>query len=163
MYIPTRRIVLLGSGAMLFGCSTSTTPDTRTPLQMAQVYTDDLADALSASATAYLNSTPPPTQAQVDIVRNTIAQIQAARAAIDALTSPTAANTISTIKTIIIDVQTIEPLLAPLLGPAALYIPLALGVLQAFVDALPPPPAAPPVPPAALHEKAMAFRRRNRR
>lgn len=162
MYIPTRRFVLLGSaGLTLFGCAALTS--TRTPLQMVQFYTDDLADAFAASAQIFEASTSPvPTAEQITLVNTVMAEIQAGRAAVDALTAPTATDGIAIVRAIISDVQKVEPMLAPLLGAAALYLPLALGVLQAFADSLAPPPDAPPVPPAALHAKAVAYRRSKR-
>lgn len=156
MYAPSRRIVMFG-GVSLFivGC---TTPQSQTSFEMTKAYSNDLANALSASADVFLASTnPTPTAAQLSLVLHAKTSIQQAKDIINSTTAPSDART--AVQTVITDVGLMAPLLGPLLGPAALYIPLAVAVLQAFIDSLPPPPNAPPMPPAALHEKAMAYHR----
>lgn len=162
MYISTRRAALLGSAAsLLFGCSNGTIGGT--PIPMAKAYADDLADALSAGADTYLaRTTPPvPTASEKAAVLKAKDDIQQAKAALDAALTTTTVpqNTRDIVKQVIADAHNIAPYVAPLLGPAALYIDLALGVLQSFADSLPPPPTAPQTPPAALAEKAKAYRR----
>lgn len=136
------------------------------PLTMIKAYGDDLADALSAGADAYLNATtaPVPTDAQKATVSKAKADIQSGKHALDlVLTSVTdnkaPPSAINIAKLIIADAQSLEPYVLPLLGAAGLYVPLALGVVQAFVDSLPPPPDTPPTPPAAFAEKARSYRR----
>jgi hypothetical protein len=165
MYIVTRRAAVLGGSSMLFGCSffTPTTPTIGgTPVSMAQAYADDLADALSSGADVYLASTTP-TVSQKAAVTQAKADIQAAKMRLDAalasVVTTVPQTALDTVRLIVVDAQKLVPLVSPLLGPAALYVNLAIGVLQAFVDSLPPPPTAPAVPPAALREKAAAYRR----
>jgi hypothetical protein len=158
---------MLGGSSLLFGCNffTPTTTIGGTPVSMAQAYADDLADALSAAADTYLASTTPPvpTDAQKAAVTQEKTDIQAAKVQLDAALSsivttvPTTA--LDTVKLIIVDGKKLIPLVSSYLGDAALYVDLAFGVLQTFVDSIPPPPDAPPVPPAALHKKAVAYRR----
>ena len=53
----------------------------------------------------------------------------------------------------------LAPMVAPFLGAAAPYVPLAIAVVSAFVQSLPAPANAPATPPAALSRKAAQFRR----
>lgn len=165
MYIPSRRLVLFGgTTSLLFGCAGGQTIG-GVPIPMVKAYADDLADALSAGADIYLNSTTPPvpTESQKAAVARAKADIQSAKTALDSVLVPTTTtvplSARDTVKLIILDAEKLQPFVAPLLGTAGVYIPLALSVLQAFVDSLPPPPTTPPTPPAPLAEKAKSFRR----
>lgn len=156
MYLHARRHVLLGSSLLLLlGCQLPT--DKRTSLDMAKLYGDDLADALSASADAFIAS-PQSTPPQRELVLAAKSEIQTARATLDAVTAMTGDGKTAA-QEIITGANILEPVLGTLLGPAALYIPMAIGVLQAFIDAWPPPVLAPSTPPDLLHEKAMTYRR----
>jgi hypothetical protein len=168
MYIATRRAAMLGGSSLLFGCSFFTPTSTTiggTPVSMAQAYADDLADALSSGADIYLASTTP-TVSQKAAVTQAKADIQAAKVRLDAalasVVTTVPQTALDTVKLIIVDARKLAPIVSPFLGPAAMYIDLALGVLQTFADSLPPPPVAPAVPPAALREKAAAYRRGNK-
>lgn len=141
--------------AMLSACGLIGTPAGATNLQMAQVYADDLADAVSAAAQIYLAGPPAPDAAQAALVSGLIADLQTARRALDAATAASDARGIA--KQLLTAALNLSPMITALLGPAAGYIPLAIGVVQAFIDSLPPPPAAPVTPPAALHRAALKY------
>lgn len=141
--------------AMLAGCGLIGTPAGATNLQMAQLYADDLSDAVSAAAQVFLAGPPVPTATQAATVTGLIADLQTARKALDAATAASDARGIA--KQVLTAVGNLAPVLTGTLGPAAAYIPLALAVIQTFIDSLPPPPATPPTPPAALHKAAMAY------
>jgi hypothetical protein len=166
MYVATRRAAMLGGSSLLFGCSFFTPTSTTiggTPVSMAQAYADDLADALSSGADIYLASQSGATVSQKAAVIQAKADIQAAKGRLDAalasVVTTVPQTALDTVRLIIVDARKLAPIVSPFLGPAAMYIDLALGVLQTFADSLPPPPVAPVVPPAALREKAAAYRR----
>lgn len=155
----SRRSFLFATGALcvplpFIACSGA---DATTSLALAKTYGDDLANALSAAAQAYLAGTPAPSPAQAALVSTAVSDLQTARAALDAATVP--ANAVQAADEVIAVARKLSPIVSPYLGPAAPYLPLALGVLQAFVDSLPPPPATPAVPPAGLHIMAAKYHR----
>jgi hypothetical protein len=126
-----------------------------TPLAMAKVYADDLANAVSAAANIYLAGPPKPTAANAALVGQLVDGLQQARAALDATTEASDAKGI--VLQVIAGVQQLVPLVTPYIGPAGAYIPLAIAVLQAFVQSIPAPPDAPPTPPASLHRAALKY------
>jgi hypothetical protein len=139
--------------AMTAGCSLA--PSNATPLQTAQVYGDDLSNAVSAAAVTYETGPPPATAAQKVLVDNIVSNLQTARAALDAATTPTDAKDAANL--LLANINSLEPYADRYLGPAAEYIPLAIAVVQSFIDAAAPPPNATPTPPAALHRAGMKF------
>lgn len=150
----TRRNTLIGCFVVgLAGCAGS---NVATSLTQAKLYGDDLANALSAAGQEFMIATTSTLDQKV-IVQKTLAAIQVAKTALDNAVART--DAIGIVNQIIAAANTLYPLVSPYLGAAGLYVPIALAVLQAFIDSLPPPSDAPPTPPAALHEKAMAFRR----
>lgn len=152
MVTMTRRGVLAHSSILLLvACGTS---NYQTPLDMAKAYGDDIADVFAAYSNAYVaNPTDP---AQISEVQRLAQEIQLAKGLFDAALSATlASNPAQTILTI---ATQLEPILAPLFGTVAMYIPLGLMVLQAFISKQPPPPNAPVVPPAGLHRPAALYR-----
>jgi hypothetical protein len=126
-----------------------------TPLEQAKVYADDLANAVSAAATAFLAGPPKPTAATTAMVNDLVNGLQKARAVLDATTATSDAKAIA--QQVIAGVQQLLPMVSVFLGPAAPYIPLAIAVVQSFINAIPAPPDAPATPPAALHRAGMAY------
>jgi hypothetical protein len=144
--------------AMLAGCGTAT--DATTKLAMAQLYADDLADAISAAAQVLLAGPPPMSAAQASAVTTAVANMQAARKALDAATVATDARSIA--QQLLAAAQQLAPMITAVLGPVvALDVQLAISVVRTFVDTLPPPVGAGPTPPAALHRAAMKYHGRH--
>jgi hypothetical protein len=145
-----RRGLLAGALALsVFGCQTppgGTAPTVT--LDMAKAWAGDLAGALVAAASAY--SGP-----NADQARTAAGKLQQAAADFAAM------GDVSTTRSAAISVLTLcqqVAALVPLPGDLAIYIPMGIAVLQAFVADLPPPPDAPAQPPAALHRAAMRGR-----
>lgn len=149
----TRRNMLAQSSLLLtIGCNAN--GGFQTPLDMARAYGDDLADVFAAYSNLYV--TNPSDPSKVSEVQRLAQEVQLAKGLFDAALSATlASNPAQTILTI---ATQLEPILAPLLGTVAMYIPLGLMVLQAFISKQPPPPDAPAVPPAGLHRPAALYR-----
>lgn len=148
-------IPLLASGALLAGCVG--TPGAVTFAQ-ARAYMDDAVDAVLAAAQAYIVGTPRPPQASIDVVISLSTALENARTALDATT--VVANWQAGAIEALAVLQQLTPLVAAFLGAAAPYVPLAIAVIEAFIQSLPPPPAAPVTPPAALAQKALQYHRR---
>ena len=126
-----------------------------TPLDMAKNYAAVLADAISAAADAFLASTPPPPKQQADLVQSIVDKIQAAKDQLTAAVDP--ANAKVAAKEVVAGVRFLSGMVSSYLGSAAAYVPVALDVLSAFINALPPPANAPATPPAEL-QRAAAMR-----
>ena len=122
-------------------------------LQQVQSYANDLVDALSAAAQAYLAS---PSATNASVVQTIVSDLQTAKTALNAVTSQTNAQSIAL--QVVGFAQQLEPIVLPFLGVAAPYIPIAIAVIQAFIQSLPPPPATPATPPAQLHAVAVKYR-----
>jgi hypothetical protein len=125
-------------------------------LEQAQAYMTDASGAVLAAAQAYLASTPPPNVGTADAVRALMANLEAVRQALSGAVAVAdwKAGALEGLSLL----QQLSPLVMVYLGPAGPVIPVAIAVIQAFVDALPPPADAPVVPPAALHRKALEYR-----
>lgn len=136
-------------------CANMTTPTVT--LDQAKLYANDLILALSAAADTYVTS---PGAKNIPLVLEIESDLQQLKSAIDSVESVADARSI--VLQAIAFCQQLTPIVLPFLGPAAAAVPLALAVLQAFVQALPPPPEAPPTPPAALHAKALQYRPKHR-
>lgn len=149
-----REFTMAGLSAGLVGCAGSVW-DRPVTFEQMRLYADDLADALSAAANAYITS---PGAKHIDTVLSIQGKLQQVRHAIDGLRGIDTSDTRSLVLQLIAFVQQIFPLVAPFLGPVEPYIPIALNVLHAFLSALPLPPEAPPYPPAPLHALAMLYR-----
>lgn len=145
----TRRISLLSLPAFLAACSLDFSNSAVTLDQVKQ-YTDDVVDAVSAAANTYLVQKPS------QVLQDAVQQLQAARQAVDQATAP--ANAKAAVDEALSFLDTIVPMVAPFLGAAGPYVPLALAVLHAFIHNLSLPPNAPPTPPAQLHRAAEAYR-----
>ena len=123
-------------------------------VSVAQVkaYANALAAAITGAAQAYLAGPPAPSAAQAQIVNVVLADLKTAVTALDGVPDGAgSAGTKDLIQQILTAVQKIVPILAPFLGPAGVYVPLAIAVLQAFIASLPLPPATPAMPPAAMY------------
>ena len=142
-------IASLAAFGLLGACSTTSAG---TSLDMAKTYGDDLIAALLAAAATY-NASP---NANPIVAGTIVPDLEQAKVALDGATSASDARGI--VLQILAAAQTAMPMLSPFLGAAGPYIPLAIAVLQAFAQSLPPPPAAPPTPPAALHAVGERYR-----
>jgi hypothetical protein len=152
--------------AVVAGCSTIAS----TPAQISQVkeYSQAVANAVSASAQIYLAGPPVPSAANKALVTTVVTDIQAANAAVQILDG-TNLNFTTAQQTVNSLIQAIQmalniPGVQLALGAAGMYIPLALAVLEAFVNSmqgppLPPPAGTPQHPPAALTRKAAMYHR----
>jgi hypothetical protein len=136
-----RRHLLAASPALLLlgGCPAGTSQ--ATTLQQAQLWTAALASALAAAAAAYTG----PNAAQVAQIAG---DLRTAAAAFQTLGDVATAR--SAALSVIALAQQLSPLVAPALGQAGQYVPVALAILSAFTAALPPPAGAPASPPAAM-------------
>lgn len=154
-----RRTLLTGIAAaaipvLLVSCTGSTSAD---QFAMAKAYLDAGVGAVLAGSQAFLAGPPLPSAATAQAVIGMMASLEAAKAAIDKTSSVTDWKS-GAIEALAV-MQQLSPLVAPFLGLAAPYVPLAIAVVTAFTQALQPPPAAPPVPPAALTRKAAQYHR----
>lgn len=140
-------------GLLVFGCSPTTPGATSVPMNMLKAYGDDVINALSAAAQAYVVS---PGAKNTAIVNQIVGYLQSTKDALDSVQIESDARGIAL--EVVGFAQQLSPIVAPFLGPAAPFVPIALAVLQAFIASLPPPPAAPPTPPAALHNLALKYR-----
>ena len=120
-------------------------------LNIVRNYTSVLVNALSAAAATYVAN---PAAKEAALVNKIVADLQILNASVQDVTD------ISTVKSALLQilpsVGILTPILTPLLGAAAPYLPLAVAVLTAFVQALPLP--GPTTPPAALTAKALEYR-----
>ena len=149
-----RRAVLLGSAALaLTRCSGAAV----TTLAQAKAYFDAGAGAVLAGAQQYLAGPPKPSAADAATVKTVMAALVAAQKALDGTVIET--DWRATAVGALANIQSLLPFATPFLGPAGPYLPLAIAVVQAFIDALPAPPDTPAVPPAALSRKAAEFHR----
>ena len=128
----TRRAVLLGV-TMLAGCATP-----GQSLDRIKIYAD-----------AYISMVDAGTQVFIASVEASVSeQAQQWLTLLDQLAGPIQnAPTPAEIKSLLIQViglaQQLSPLIAPFLGPAAVWVQVGLAVLLAFVQMYKPPPDAP--------------------
>lgn len=153
----TRRHILVASPAamaVLAGCSTGSSS---VQFDQAKAWLDAGSVAVMAAAQQYLAGPPVPPAATAATVQQALVALQQAKTAVDALTVP--ADWKSGAVEVLALIQQLSPMVAPFLGAAAPYVPLAIAVVTAFVQSLPAPANAPATPPAALSRKAAQFRR----
>jgi len=124
----------------------------------AKAYADAAIGAALAGAQQYLASTPPPPVANATLVADLANKLQAIKTELDGTT--VVPNWQAGAQEALAVLQQLSPMVAVFLGPAAPFLPVAIGVIQAFIAGLPPPADAPPTPPAALTRKAMEYHRR---
>ena len=82
---PSRRFLLLGAVSTLAGCQYFASTAGGTPIDMAKMYGDDLADALTASADVFLASPNIPADQKPLVVQAKMI-IQEGKQALDAIT-----------------------------------------------------------------------------
>jgi hypothetical protein len=145
---------LLPLSALLFLAHCANSGSNVMTLAQIQAYADDLINALSAAGQAYLLSATTTASGKV-LVTTVIQDLQQTKIAIDSAVNTTDAR--ATALEIVAFAQQLELLVIPFLGAAAPFVPIALAVLQAFIEALPPPSNAPAMPPAQLHELALKY------
>jgi hypothetical protein len=124
-------------------------------LAQVQAYAGDLVNALSAAAQTYL-TLPSVTATDKVLVTTIVADLQQANTAIAAVVNVTNAQSIAL--QIVAFATQLEPLVLPFLGAAAPFVPVAMALLQAFIQSLPAPPATPVTPPVQLHSMALKYR-----
>lgn len=153
-----RRFLLAGIGltALLAGCAS---PSANAQFAQAKAYLDAGTAALLAAAQQYLIGPPPPSTAAAQAVRTGVAALEQARSTLDAITLPVDWKSGALEAIAVMQALAANPVLTPFLGPAAPYIPLAIAVVTAYINALPAPVNAPPAPPPALQAKARQYRR----
>lgn len=127
-------------------------------LATVKAYVDDVVDVVSAAAQTYVNSAG---AKAVDTVQQILADLTQAKQYVDQAATPADAKSavvevLNFVQELLHFLMMSAPMLIP--GPVAAAIPIALAVLQAFVNALPMPPNAPPSPPVALHRQAVMVR-----
>lgn len=110
-------------------------------LDQAKAWVSGLSGALSAAAAVYTG----PSAIQV---QKAAADLQAAAVAFQMLGDVSTAR--SAALSIVALAQQLSPMVAPYLGPNAVYVPMGLAVVQAFIAALPVPSSASPMPPAQM-------------
>ena len=125
---------------------------------MAKAYLDTGVSAVLAASQAYLAGPPVPSPQSAATIVAIMADLESVKATIDGTVSD--ADWKSGAIQALAAMQQLSPLVTAFLGAAAPYVPLAIAVVSAFVQYLPPPVSAPPVPPAALVRKAAQYRRR---
>lgn len=151
-----RRFLLLGiiPASVLAACAN--TADNQAKLRNIQMYVDDAVDAIRAGVAAYLAS---PNASGVTAINGFLTQLQSARLQFDQVTLADA-NARSIAGEVITFMQQLLafPPITVALGPIAVEVSLALAVIRAFVNALPPPPDAPETPPPQLRRAAARYR-----
>lgn len=127
-------------------------------LDQAKAYLTDAVGATLAAAQAYLVSTPPPTAQVAATVKDLMTKLEAAASALEGVVAVVdwKAGALEALAVL----QQLSPMVAPFLGAAGPLLPVAIAVVMAFVQSLPPPADAPVVPPAALSRKAAEYHRR---
>lgn len=125
--------------------------------EQAKAYADAAIGAALAGSQQYLASIPPPSAMTASIVAGLANKLQAIKAEIDGTT--TVPNWKAGAQEALAVLQQLSPMVAPFLGAAGPLLPVAIGVIEAFIAGLPTPADAPPTPPAALSRKAMEFHR----
>ena len=125
--------------------------------EQAKAYADAAIGAALAGSQQYLASTPPPSAANALVVTVLVTRLEAIKGSIDGTT--TVPNWQAGAQEALAVLQQLSPMIAPFLGPAAPFLPIAIGVIEAFIAGLPLPVNAPPTPPAALSRKAAEYHR----
>jgi hypothetical protein len=126
-------------------------------LEQAKAYLNDGVNATLAASQAYLASTPAPSAQIAATVTALAAKLEAANTALQGVVAVVdwKAGALEALTVL----QQLSPLVAPFLGAAGPLLPMAIAVVMAFVQSLPPPADAPPTPPAALSRKAAEYHR----
>ena len=153
-----RRALLAGLSLAAFvaGCAS---PTANAQFAQAKAYLDAGSAALLAAGQQFLIGPPPPSSAAAQAVQTAMAGLVQARTTLDAITLPADWKSGALEAVSVMQALAANPALAPYLGPAAPFIPLAIAVVTAYINALPPPVNAPPAPPPALQAKARQYRR----
>jgi hypothetical protein len=154
--ISRRNMVIAGIMAPVAACSLIPGGTTTVPLAQVQLYVSDLVNAFSAAGVAYWSASPAPSASNAALVKSIVDDLQTLNSAVQSVTDVTTAK--STILQILSGVNEISPLIMPFLGTAGVAVPLAVAVITAFVQSLPPPANAPATPPAALHKAALRYK-----
>lgn len=110
-------------------------------LDQAKAWISGVTGAVAAAAAVYTG----PNQAQV---QQASADLVKAATAFQALGDVTTAR--SAALSIVAMLQQLSPMVAPYLGANAVYVPMGLAVIEAFIAALPVPPSVPASPPAQM-------------
>lgn len=147
------KTLLLASTGLALSACVSGSPGA-VALETAQNYATTVADALAAAAQAY---TAQAGAVSVDVVQKVADDLEKAAHEFAALGDVSTAR--SAALSVLGFAQQLAPLVAAFLGAAAPYVPIALVVIQAFIQALPMPAEAPVQPPAALRAQAAKLRR----
>lgn len=152
-----RRALLstVGLLPLLAGCLSTSNRNATVTVPQVQEYTNDLVNALSAAGLAYINTTPPPSAVQITVVQTVINGLQSVNRTVQSVTA------VPDLRSAVLEgvalANQLSPLVTPFLGPAAPYVPIAIAVLQAFVQSLPAPADAPQKPPVALHRVGLTY------
>lgn len=140
--INRRRLLATAPALLIAGCANQTPQQRAVELATAKVWVAAIANAVGTASFAYVG----PNASQV---RQAAAGLQVAANAFQSIVEISTAR--SAALSFVTAAQQIMPVITPLLGQQnALYVPLGLIVVQAFVASLPLPPDAPPAPPAAM-------------
>lgn len=155
----SRRSMLFGAAsasALLAGCANSGSA-AAVSLATAKTYFEAVSNAMIAAAQEYIAAAPATAASTIATVKAIVTDLESLQTAVSTITVP--ADWKAGAQEAIADIQQLEPLVAPFLGAAAPYVPLALAVLSSFIAALPMPTNAPATPPQPLMMKAAQVRR----
>ena len=148
----TRRALTASGFTALVVSLTGCGADSATQFAQAKLYLDTAVAAVTAAGQQFLAGPPAPSAANASLVRALISGLSQAQSAIANVTVP--ADWKAGAMQVLAIIQQMSPLVSPFLGAAAPYIPLAVAVVMAFIESLPPPANTPATPPAALTLKA---------
>jgi hypothetical protein len=138
---------------LVVGCSTQ---NSLTQFEQAKAYADSGIGATLAAAQAYLNGPPAPDPMVAATVRTAMSDLVQLRQTLNGIAAPTPDWKADALQALAV-MQQLNPIVAPFLGPAAPFLPLAEAVVSAFIQSLPPPQNAPVTPPAALRAKSLEY------
>lgn len=110
-------------------------------LEQAKAWATGIAGAVNAAAASYAGQ-------HADQVRQAADGLVAASAAFQQVTDVSTAR--SAALSIVASAQQVVPIVAPALGPNAIYVSMGMAMVQAFIAALPAPPNVPATPPASM-------------
>jgi len=147
MHNPSRRVLLSTVPVLFTSALVACAPGTpgAVSLENTKLWITTVSNALSAAASAYTG----PQMEEVQTIVRQLAQAATEFAALgDVSTARSAALSIAAM------IGKLAPMLTEQLGAAAMYVPIAVAVISAFVAALPPPVGAPAVPPPELVQAA---------
>jgi hypothetical protein len=141
---------------LVFLVASCSTPSSQTQFQQAKAYADSGIGAVLAASEAYLNGPPAPDPAVAAMVRTAMNDLVQLRQTLNGVAAPTQDWKADALQALAI-MQQLNPIVAPFLGPAGPFLPLANAVVSAFIQSLPPPQNAPATPPAALQAKSLEY------